>query len=47
MDYKYTEKDLDLISWQRIDGFIDKIYIDSLIIFIKMFMRGVLYDISR
>lgn len=26
MEYKYTKKDLDLISWERIDGFIDKIY---------------------
>ena len=26
MKYIYTEKDLDLISWERIDGFIDKIY---------------------
>jgi len=26
--YIYTEKDLDLISWDRIDSFIDKIYID-------------------
>ena len=24
--YIYTEKDLDIISWQRIDNFIDKIY---------------------
>ena len=28
MKYKYTEKDLDLISWDRIDQFIDKIYAD-------------------
>lgn len=28
MKYIYTEKDLDLISWERIDGFIDKIYRD-------------------
>lgn len=28
MKYVYTEKDLDLISWERIDGFIDKIYND-------------------
>ena len=28
MKYKYTEKDLDLISWERIDEFIDKIYKD-------------------
>lgn len=28
MKYIYTEKDLDLISWGRIDGFIDKIYKD-------------------
>lgn len=28
MKYKYTEKDLDLISWKRIDEFIDKIYSD-------------------
>ncbi len=28
MKYIYTEKDLDLISWERIDGFIDKIYKD-------------------
>lgn len=26
MKYIYTEKDLDLISWERIDNFIDKIY---------------------
>lgn len=26
MKYKYTKKDLDLISWERIDDFIDKIY---------------------
>lgn len=26
MKYTYTEKDLDLISWERIDNFIDKIY---------------------
>ena len=26
MNYKYTKKDLDLISWDRIDKFIDKIY---------------------
>lgn len=28
MKYTYTEKDLDLISWERIDSFIDKIYKD-------------------
>ena len=28
MKYIYTEKDLYLISWERIDGFIDKIYKD-------------------
>lgn len=28
MKYIYTEKDLDLISWQRIDNFVDKIYRD-------------------
>ena len=28
MKYIYTEKDLDLISWERIDSFIDKIYKD-------------------
>ncbi len=28
MKYVYTEKDLDLISWERIDKFIEKIYID-------------------
>lgn len=28
MEYIYTEKDLDLISWERIDDFIDKIYKD-------------------
>lgn len=28
MEYIYTEKDLDLISWDRIDGFVDKIYKD-------------------
>jgi hypoxanthine phosphoribosyltransferase len=28
MEYIYTEKDLDIISWERIDGFIDKIYND-------------------
>lgn len=28
MKYVYTEKDLDLISWDRIDMFIKKIYID-------------------
>lgn len=26
MKYEYTEKDLDLISWERIDGFLEKIY---------------------
>lgn len=26
MKYIYTEKDLDLISWDRIDNFINKIY---------------------
>ncbi len=26
MNYIYTEKDLDIISWDRIDKFIDKIY---------------------
>ncbi len=26
MKYEYTEKDLDLISWERIDQFIEKIY---------------------
>lgn len=24
MKYTYTEKDLDLISWERIDSFIDR-----------------------
>ena len=28
MRYTYTKKDLDLISWERIDSFIDKIYKD-------------------
>ena len=28
MKYIYTEKDLDIISWERIDGFINKIYND-------------------
>jgi len=28
MKYLYTEKDLDLISWERFDNFIDKIYKD-------------------
>ncbi len=28
MKYIYTRKDLDLISWERIDGFINKIYKD-------------------
>ena len=28
MKYIYTEKDLDLISWERIDSIIDKIYKD-------------------
>ena len=28
MSYKYTEKDLDLISWDRIDEYINKIYSD-------------------
>lgn len=28
MKYIYTEKDLDLISWERIDEFIEKIYLD-------------------
>lgn len=28
MKYIYTEKDLDLISWDRIDNFINKIYKD-------------------
>ena len=28
MRYIYTEKDLDLISWERIDEFIGKIYKD-------------------
>ena len=28
MKYIYTKKDLDLISWERIDSFIDKIYKD-------------------
>ena len=26
MKYIYTEKDLDVISWDRIDNFINKIY---------------------
>ena len=26
--YVYTEKDLDLISWKKIDEFIEKIYLD-------------------
>jgi len=26
--YKYTEKDLDFISWKRIDKFVEKIYQD-------------------
>ena len=28
MKYIYTEKDLDLVSWERINEFIDKIYKD-------------------
>jgi len=28
MAYYYTEKDLDIISWERIDGIIDKLYSD-------------------
>jgi len=28
MKYIYTEKDLDLVSWDRIDRLIDKIYSD-------------------
>lgn len=28
MKYIYTDKDLDLISWKRIDEFIEKIYLD-------------------
>lgn len=28
MRYIYREKDLDLISWERIDDFINKIYVD-------------------
>lgn len=28
MKYIYTEKDLDLISWERIDNYVDKIYKD-------------------
>ena len=28
MKYIYTKKDLDLISWERIDEFIEKIYSD-------------------
>lgn len=28
MKYIYTEKNLDLISWERIDEFIEKIYLD-------------------
>lgn len=28
MKYIYTEKDLDLLSWERIDKLIDKIYMD-------------------
>lgn len=27
-NYKYTEQDLDMVSWERIDEFIDKIYGD-------------------
>lgn len=27
-NYKYTEEDLDIVSWERIDEFIDKIYGD-------------------
>ena len=27
-NYKYTEEDLDIVSWERIDEFIDKIYSD-------------------
>lgn len=27
-NYKYTEEDLDMVSWERIDEFIDKIYSD-------------------
>lgn len=27
-NYKYTEEDLDMVSWERIDEFIDKIYGD-------------------
>ena len=30
MKYKYSEKDFDLISWERIDKFIDKIYSEVL-----------------
>ena len=26
--YEYTEKDLDFISWERIDKFVEKIYQD-------------------
>lgn len=26
MKYKYTKKDLDLISWERIDSFLENIY---------------------
>lgn len=28
MKYKYTKKDIDLISWEKMDSFIDKIYKD-------------------
>lgn len=27
-NYKYTEEDLDIVSWEKIDEFIDKIYSD-------------------
>ena len=30
MKYIYTEKDLDLISWERIDEFIDKIKVGKI-----------------
>ena len=30
MKYKYSEKDFDLISWERIDKFVDKIYSEVL-----------------
>lgn len=28
MKYVYEEKDLDIVSWERIDNFVNKIYTD-------------------